>query len=252
MNFEMSQEEPGETMAFEPRPVSRAREQVEGQLREAILSGTFKSGDKLPSEVELAQSFSVSRTTVREALRTLDSSGLIRKTPGVAGGSFVRVVDHQSLGTTLGESIENTLRFGNIGFDEVIRVRRMLEVPAARLAADCRDEKELSRMRDLVGRQKDTTVDDPEVPSLDMNLHVAIAEASGNRVLASFVGALHYVIQPVFYVDISPEVGRDAVSQHLAIVRAIANREPGEAASAMEQHLDYLDRLRAVREAAGA
>ena len=46
-------------MTFEPKPVSRAREQVEVQLREAILSGTFKSGDKLPSEVELAESFSV-------------------------------------------------------------------------------------------------------------------------------------------------------------------------------------------------
>lgn len=237
-------------MTFEPKPVSRAREQVEGQLREAILSGTFKSGDKLPSEVELAESFSVSRTTVREALRTLDSSGLITKTPGVAGGSFVRVVDHQSLGMTLGESIENTLRFGNIGFDEVIRVRRMLEIPAARLAAQHRGEDEVERMRDFVGRQKDTTVDDPEVPSLDMNLHMAIAEASGNRVLASFVNALHRVIRPVLYVDISPEVGRDTVGQHLAIVRAIEKREPEEAASAMEAHLDYLDGLRSVREAA--
>lgn len=239
-------------MMFEPTPVSRAREQVERQLREAILSGTFKSGDKLPSEVELARSFSVSRTTVREALRTLDSSGLIRKTPGVAGGSFVRVVDHQALGVTLGDSIENTLRFGNIGFDEVIRVRRMLEVPAARLAAGSRGEEDLARMRDFVGRQKETTVDDPEVPDLDTNLHVSIAEASGNRVLASFVGALHRVIRPALYVDISPKVGKQTVSQHLAIVHAIEKGDPEGAASAMEDHLDYLDRLPAARKSNGS
>jgi DNA-binding FadR family transcriptional regulator len=238
-------------MTFEPTPVSRAREQVERQLREAILSGTFKSGDKLPSEVELSQSFSVSRTTVREALRTLDSSGLIRKTPGVAGGSFVRVVDHQALGVTLGDSIENTLRFGNIGFDEVIRVRRMLEVPAARLAAGSRSEADLDRMRDFAARQKETTVEDPEIAELDTNLHVSIAEASGNRVLASFVGALHLVIRPTLYVDISPEVGKKTVSQHLAIVRAIEKGAPDASAAAMEAHLDYLDRLPAAREANG-
>ena len=239
-------------MTFEPTPVSRAREQVERQLREAILSGTFKTGDKLPSEVELAQSFSVSRTTVREALRTLDSSGLISKTPGVTGGSFVRAVDHQSLGVTLGDSIENTLRFGNIGFDEVIRVRRLLEVPAVRLAAENRDEEDLDRMRDFAERQKQTTVDDPEVPDLDTNLHVSIAEASGNRVLASFVGALHRVIRPALYVDLSPPVGKKTVSQHLAIVRAVEQGDPEAAASAMEAHLDYLDRLPAAREADGS
>lgn len=238
-------------MTFEPTPVSRAREQVERQLREAILSGTFKTGDKLPSEVELSRSFSVSRTTVREALRTLDSSGLIKKTPGVAGGSFVRVVDHQTLGVTLGDSIENTLRFGNIGFGEVIRVRRMLEVPAARLAAENRGEEDLARMRDFAERQKATTVENPEIAELDTNLHVSIAEASENRVLASFVGALHRVIRPALYVDITPPVGKKTVSQHLAIVRAIEQGDPDAAASAMEDHLDYLDKLPAAREANG-
>lgn len=239
-------------MTFEPTPVSRAREQVERQLREAILSGTFKTGDKLPSEVELSRSFSVSRTTVREALRTLDSSGLIKKTPGVAGGSFVQVVDHQTLGATLGDSMENTLRFGNIGFGEVIRVRRMLEIPAARLAAENRGEEDLARMRGFAERQKETTVEDPEVAELDTNLHVSIAESSGNRVLASFVGALHRVIRPTLYLDITPAVGKDTVSQHLAIVRAIEDGDPEAAATAMADHLDYLDKLPAAREAGGS
>ncbi|MCA3749647.1 MAG: winged helix-turn-helix transcriptional regulator, partial [Rubrobacter sp.] len=80
------------TVAFKPAPVRRAREQVESQLREAILSGTFRSGDRLPSELELAKSFGVSRTTVREALGSLASAGLISKVPGASGGSFVRRV----------------------------------------------------------------------------------------------------------------------------------------------------------------
>ena len=107
-------------------------------------------------------------------------------------------------------------------------------------------------MRGFARRQKETTVDDPEVPELDTNLHVSIAEASGNRVLASFVGALHRVIRPALYVDISPEVGKQTVVQHLEIVRAVEEGDPEAATSAMEAHLDYLDRLPAAREANGS
>jgi DNA-binding GntR family transcriptional regulator len=70
-------------------------------------------------------------------------------------------------------------------------------------------------------------------------------------VLASFVGALHRVIRPALYVDISPEVGKKTVSQHLAIVRAVEKGDPDASAAAMEAHLDYLDRLPAAREANG-
>jgi DNA-binding transcriptional MocR family regulator len=80
-------------MAFQPSRVRRPREQVEEQIREAILSGAFRQGDKLPSETQLAEQFSVSRTTVREALRALAAAGLISKVPGVAGGSFVQSVE---------------------------------------------------------------------------------------------------------------------------------------------------------------
>ena len=70
---------------FQANKVTRPRDQVESQLREAILNGHFAQGEKLPPETELAHQFGVSRPTVREALGALVSSGLIRKIPGVAG-----------------------------------------------------------------------------------------------------------------------------------------------------------------------
>jgi GntR family transcriptional repressor for pyruvate dehydrogenase complex len=79
----------GEQAADEPFQITevvRPRTQVERQIREAILLGTFSHGAKLPAETELAQRFGVSRPTVREALRSLVDAGLIRKIPGVAGG----------------------------------------------------------------------------------------------------------------------------------------------------------------------
>ena len=82
---------------FKVRQVVRPRVQVEQQLREAILVGQFAQGEKLPPETELARQFGVSRPTVREALGALVSAGLIRKIPGVAGGSFVNGVNPDSL-----------------------------------------------------------------------------------------------------------------------------------------------------------
>ncbi len=235
-------------MAFKPAQVRRAREQVEAQLQDAILSGTFQSGDKLPSELELAKSFGVSRTTIREALGSLASAGLISKTSGAAGGSFVRVVDHESLGLSLGESIGNTLKFGNINFEEINHVRRLLEIPSAHSAALRRSEADVKALREIIDRQKNTTLDDPELASLDSSFHTRIAEASGDRVLASFVFALHSVIRQVLYLDISPEVGEASVQQHIAIARGIINGDEAAAARAMEEHLDYLDQLKVWRE----
>ncbi len=197
--------------------------------------------------MELAESFSVSRTTVREALRTLASEGLISKIPGASGGSFVQVVDHQSLGLLLGESMENTLRFGSISHDEVAQVRRMLEIPSARLAALHWSESDIERLNYILARQKGLTVESPEVPNLDVNFHTAIAEASQNRVLSSFVSALHRVTRPVTFIDLSPEVGKATVVQHAAIVEAIAARKPEDAARAMQEHLDYLESLQETR-----
>jgi GntR family transcriptional regulator, transcriptional repressor for pyruvate dehydrogenase complex len=236
-----------ERMAFKPRPVTRAREQVEKQIREAILSGTFKRGERLPSEAELAEKFAVSRTTVREALRSLASAGLIYKVPGATGGSFVQVIDHRSLGGMLGESVGNTLRLGTVEYEEVAQVRRLLEVPSAALAAANRTQEDIETLRGIVDRQKEVTFDHPEVPGLDIGFHSAIAEASGNRILASFVTALHAAVRPVLAKHLDAEAGRDTVLQHAAIVKAITAGEAQTAAGAMEKHLSYLQGLRDAR-----
>ncbi|MGB3633928.1 MAG: FadR/GntR family transcriptional regulator [Rubrobacteraceae bacterium] len=235
-------------MSFNPSPIRRAREQVEVQLREAILSGTFKSGDRLPSELELAESFRVSRTTVREALGTLASVGFIAKTPGAGGGSFVKAVNHESLGLSVGESMENTLQFGTIDFNEINQVRRLLEVPSARLAAAHRTERNIESLSHIIERQKSIAYDDPELIHLDSNFHTAVAEASKNRVLASFVFALHRVIHQVLFLDLTPETAEATAQQHLSISRAVIKGDEAVAATSMKEHLDYLDQLKVWRE----
>ena len=220
--------------------VLRPRQQVEDGLRRAILSGQVQSGDKFPSEAELARQFNVSRPTIREALRTLESEGLVRKVPGAGGGSFIRSVDHHSLGTMLQESMHNLLKLGTVTFDEVSVVRQYLEAPSAAFAALNRTEEQLQELRDIVDQQRKSSIDDPEVPRLDALFHGAIGRMSGNRVLASFIEALHRESEPVHYLELSPEVGRETVLQHKEILRAIASQDADAAESAINEHLTYL------------
>jgi len=226
--------------SFAPIPVLRPREQVEEQLKGAILSGQLEVGSRLPSETVLAAEFSVSRTTVREALRSLATKGLIEKTPGAGGGSFVRNVDHWSLGRVVQEGMQNLLQLGTIQETEASDVRYMLEVPAARLAAQNRTESDVRVLERIVAQLSTTSHDDPTIPAMDAQLHTTVALMSGNRVLASLVYALHRTTEPVRHLKLTVEVGKHSHHQHQRLVEAIKAKDPDAAEEAMIDHLSYL------------
>lgn len=226
--------------AFRAEPVLRPRQQVEKQIKQAILDGIVTQGERLPSEARLAEQFAVSRATVREALRSLAENGLITKSPGSQGGSFVDFVDHHALSGLVSDRLASTLRLGSITYEEVAEFRDLLEIPSARLAAKERREEHLEALHDIIEQEKNITVDDPKVPQLNAQFHSSLAEASGNRLLAAFVAALHSVAHPLAFIDTSPEVGRQAVRHHIAIYSAVNDRSPETAAEAMQQHLEYL------------
>jgi len=225
---------------FRARVVTRPRDQVEEQIREAILAGHFGQGDKLPPETELAQQFGVSRPTVREALGALVSAGLIRKIPGVAGGSFVNTVTPDSLSQMLSESMDTILRLGALDVAELTSVRRVLEVPAAEWAATNRRDSDVETLRSIVDRQRETTINDPEIPSYDLAFHTTIGHASGNRLLAAFIAAVHDSTHPAQYLTVTEEVAHRTVKQHMAILAAIEDKKPEAARDAMASHLDYV------------
>lgn len=230
------------------KKVLRPRQQVEERVRSAILSGELHSGERLPSEAELARQFDVSRNTVREALRGLATQNLIKKVPGAGGGSFVRSIDYESLGTVLSESMQSLLSLGRIEYEEVALVRQHLEIPAVRLAATRRTTEDLDRLRGIVESQKSISVEDPGVSGLDAQFHTEVAKASGNRVLAAFVAALHEQTEPVRSLDLSPEVGQTTVRQHGAIVAAIAEGDADAGEWAIIEHLTYLRQHRLTHE----
>jgi DNA-binding FadR family transcriptional regulator len=213
---------------------------VEEALRKAVFNGQLRTGDRLPPEAELARQFRVSRPTIREALSALETQGLIRKVSGAGGGSFVQAVDHHALGEIVQESVHNLLQLGTVNVDEVSMVRQHLEVPSAVLAARNRTDEDVAELRRILEEQKTRSVDDPAVPELDAQFHVAIARISGNRVLAALVYAVHRESEPVSYLDLSAEVGRETFLQHQAIVNAIADGDGAAAEEAITAHLTYL------------
>jgi GntR family transcriptional regulator, transcriptional repressor for pyruvate dehydrogenase complex len=228
------------TQKFRARQVTRPRDQVEGQIREAILGGQFAQGDKLPPETELAAQFGVSRPTVREALGALVSAGLIRKIPGVAGGSFVNTVTPDSLSHMLSESMDTILRLGALDVSELTSVRRVLEVPAAEWAAQNRETSHLDTLHEIVQKQRETTINDPDIPSYDLAFHTTIGHASGNRLVAAFIAAVHNSTHPAQYLHVTEEVGHRTVKQHMEILDAIENQQAEAARDAMASHLEYV------------
>ncbi len=242
MHSDVTLPEPPE---FKAKQVVRPRAQIEKQLREAIMSGQFGQGDKLPPETELAAQFGVSRPTIREALGTLVSAGLVRKVPGVAGGSFVNSVTPDSLSRMLSESVDTILRLGTLHIGELAEVRRVLEIPSARWAAANRTDAQVESLHAIIEIQRTTTIDDPNIAVYDLEFHTTIGQASGNRLLAAFIGAVHGGTHPVEYLKLTPKVASHTVKQHMAIVAAIEAADAEGAAAAMETHLDYVLRYSA-------
>ncbi len=220
--------------------VVRPRQQIENRIRSLILSGELRSGEKLPSETELARQFQVSRATVREALRSLFAEGLLVRRGDRGGRVIVNSLDHRSLSEAVAESVQKVIALGTVDILEVSAVREYLEVPSARLAAVNASAKELEALRDIVAQEKALTVDDPRVPLLDREFHTGIAKSSGNLFLAAIVSALHSATNPVDQLELSPDVGRETVRQHQRLLDCLMAKEPDGATAAIEEHLSYL------------
>jgi GntR family transcriptional repressor for pyruvate dehydrogenase complex len=231
---------------FQPKGVVRPRVQIEQQIRSAILSGELPPGFRLQSEAELSRLFGVSRDTIREGLRSLETQGLIQKLSGAGGGSFVQRIDQQSLGKALQESVGNLLKFGMIDVDELAAVREYLEVPSARLAAVNCSEKDLWELRTVVERQQNVTTTEmggAENRELNLQFHNTIARVSSNNLLNTFVHALHRATEAGHYVTLEGDEGQLAwehhVDHHVKILHAIEQRDPNAAEEAVNAHLRH-------------
>jgi GntR family transcriptional repressor for pyruvate dehydrogenase complex len=212
---------------------SRLYEQIVQQVEDAILKGQLKPGDQLPAERDLAHSFGVSRTAVREAVKTLREKGLVEAYSG--RGTFVT----NGTSHTIRQSLDLMIRINPLeGSANLAELRLVLEPEIAALAATRIEEQLLSTMREAVD-EMDRSLRDPDAyVEADLDFHLALAEAVGNpmilSLLDSIVGLLREQRSRIFNVDGGPERGQ---FHHKRILAAVEQGNPEAAREAMRAHL---------------
>jgi GntR family transcriptional repressor for pyruvate dehydrogenase complex len=212
---------------------SRLFEQIVQQVEDSILSGQLKPGDQLPAERDLAQRFGVSRTAVREAVKTLREKGLVEAYSG--RGTFVTNGTSQAIRQSLDLMIRINQQEGSAHLAEL---RLVLEPDIAGLAASRIEEQLLSTMREAVAVMDKSLRDPDAYVEADLDFHLALAEAAGNplilSLLDSIVGLLREQRSRIFNVARGPERGQ---FHHKRILAAVEQRDPEAAREAMLAHL---------------
>ena len=215
---------------------SRLYEQIVKQVEESILSGQLKPGDQLPAERDLAQSFGVSRTAVREAVKTLTEKGLVEAFSG--RGTFVTNGTSQAIRQSLDLMIRINQQEGSAHLAEL---RLVLEPEIAGLAASRIDGQLLGTMKETVAIMERNLHDREAYIEADLDFHLALAEAAGNplilSLLDSIVGLLREQRSRIFDVDGGPERGQ---YHHKRILAAVEQRDPKAARGAMREHLQQV------------
>ncbi|MGA8300702.1 MAG: FadR/GntR family transcriptional regulator [Terriglobales bacterium] len=215
---------------------SRLYEQIVQQVEESILGGQLKPGDQLPAERELAQSFGVSRTAVREAVKTLREKGLVESFSG--RGTFVTNGTSQAIRQSLDLMIRINQQEGSAHLAEL---RLVLEPEIAGLAASRIEGQFLGTMRETVAIMDRTLHDREAYIEADLDFHLALAEAVGNplilSLLDSIVGLLREQRSRIFDLEGGPERGQ---YHHKRILAAVEQGNPAAARGAMREHLQQV------------
>jgi GntR family transcriptional regulator, transcriptional repressor for pyruvate dehydrogenase complex len=202
-----------------------------------IKNGDIKPGERLPTETQMTQLLGVSRTCVREAIKSLQSLGLIS----------VR----QRIGATLLEpSPANLLNAEQFSLaiqsqqtDALLEFRKIMEVGLASLAAEKADDADLSQMKTALDRYRMEIASNQAESSTDMSFHAALAAASKNPIAVMVWQMLSTRLGDVLSRTIAlPHVCEESLQDHEKIYRAIKERNPRRARQAMREHLENADR----------
>jgi GntR family transcriptional regulator, transcriptional repressor for pyruvate dehydrogenase complex len=220
---------------------SDASEQIAREIRRYVEREGLRPGDRIGTEHELAREFGVSRPTLREGLRRLAGSHLIRVQKGRAGGVFVENTPGAGIGRHVSESIAAMLESESVTLCELLEARMFLEVPLAGLAAERADE---ATAVALVGAIEEARGHEPaseEFRLADTRFHQTIAIAAGNELLVTFTSWILDVLQPSLIAHVGHALdAEEIIAQHRAIVRAIRRHQRTAAERAMRQHIEYM------------
>ncbi|MEC5146821.1 FadR/GntR family transcriptional regulator [Chitinophaga sp. 212800010-3] len=185
---------------------SKLSDRVINAIQKDISQGKYKPGQKIPPEPELMVQYAVGRSTIREAIKTLSMSGILRVQQGA--GTFVNE-------TVQAESLDQRLRRAD--FEEINQVRRMLDFEIVKLAAENRTEDDIQQMYSQLELRKNAILGQQyqQCMEADIAFHTAVARASGNQVLADLYKSFTAVIRDFFARRDTESISHFAISHHL-------------------------------------
>ncbi|MBB5350063.1 GntR family transcriptional repressor for pyruvate dehydrogenase complex [Haloferula luteola] len=211
----------------------RLSAQIASTLEVEILSGSLPSGSRLPSEEKLSERFAASRTVIREAIQQLRGRGLLISRKG--SGTFIADPSLENLGTAF-EAY--SVLADTPDFLELIDFRILIESECARLAAPHAGERHLQRMRQAIDRMEQARGNQALFSRADIAFHVAIADASRNKLYAAMLGALEKTCIDFAQTNrAESDWYGEVIEQHRGILAAIETGRPDQAADAMRRHL---------------
>ncbi len=232
-------------MPFQPIKPKKVSTQIADQIRASILAGEFAPGDRLPPERELAESFGVSRPSVREALNLLAAAGLVSSYQG--GGTVVLSLVEPSAGNPLTELIRSQQERAL----DVVEVRKGLESWTAFYAAQRALPGDTRRLEEIIAGMERNLEQMLPCEDLDANFHIVIAQATHNVVwlhlMQTIFDAMKEFQQSVWRaVYLTAEDQQLLFAHHRSILEAILRRDPEAARQAMLEHLTFAEQRSAA------
>lgn len=218
-------------LSFQEVKTRRVFEEICEQIRKRLASGVLKPGDKLPAERDLAVEFKVSRPAVREALRTLEISGVVSLQKGVKGGAFIR----DGNPALLTQSLQDLMFLGRVSLAGLAEARRLINKMVIELACERATEEDFAGMERNIA-EIENTEDLQRRADEGVRFFGLIARATRNEVLTMLVDSLSDIIRYVI-----EQTGRKArpelVPVRRRILKALRARDAKAAAKGMDEYL---------------
>jgi len=217
---------------------TKVYEEVAAQLERLMLDGAFRPGDKLPPERELAEKFGVSRSTVREAIRSLELKGFVEPRPGE--GTLVLTPSLDSLlnplASVLGQKRELVA--------ELLDVRMMIEPPLAARAAQHAEVEDVRHLEQILERHRERVTRQEVAIEEDSEFHYTIARAAKNSVILKVLDMMMDILRESREQSLQVEGRRErSLAGHRRIFNAIKRHDAVAAEAAMRQHLEEIQTI---------
>ncbi len=223
--------------AFVPVKTRRTFEIICEQIRGELASGTLKAGDKLPAERELAAQLHVSRSALREALRSLEVAGIIRNVKGAKGGAFVQAAEPDRIV----QAMQDYVSLGDITLPELTEARIALQDVIVRLACQRAGEIDLVELEVIVEKTR-TASDVATRYQCAVEFYTVLARATKNRIFGIFVNSLSAILHE-FVNGPGYETLQETLMQSRArLMKHLRARDEEAAAQEMRKHLERIHR----------